>query len=89
LIKRKLGWVDHPLYRPALVNKDRPPTTELAQSTRDVIADRNMYDIKLYEFASELLEESISREGATFRRDLEQFRGWNSEYIASSAQPGA
>jgi hypothetical protein len=89
LIKRKLGWVDPPFYRPALVNTDRPPTTVLPQSTRDVISERNQYDVQLYEFAGELLEESISREDATFRSDLQQFRVWNSDYIASRTQPGA
>ena len=81
LIKRMLGWAHEPYYLPGLVNKDKPTRASLPQKSVDAILERNELDIKLYEFAKELLYERIADQGPDFDSEVRTFKALNAEHI--------
>jgi Sulfotransferase family len=87
LIKRTLGWANDPYYLPGLVNKERPTTTSLPQKSIEIILERNELDIKLHEFAKELLYERIANQGPGFDSEVRRFKALNTEYIAKRGLP--
>jgi hypothetical protein len=80
LMKRVLGWAKEPFYLPGLVNKDKPARTAVPQRTLDVIAERHLFDLELYQFANELLQDRIRSQDSSFEAELNLFRLLNSEY---------
>jgi Sulfotransferase family len=85
LMKRTLGWAHEPLYLPALVNKGKPARASLPEETIAAIMERNKLDLKLYEFARELLLERISSQDESFQDELDRLRILNREYAQRCA----
>src|SRR5438132_4137052 len=71
LMKLRFGWkLDS--YSSFNVTRTRPKKRDLPQSTLDLIAERNRFDIELYECAAKLFEEAIDKNGAEVRRIVGQ-----------------
>jgi hypothetical protein len=94
LIKRALNWRD--LYvRFAvlslfdLVNRDRPPRSEIPTATVDRIAAHNRFDEELFRFAEMLLDEAIAAQGPGFADELQAFKAWNAQRIDRWTARGA
>lgn len=74
LLKRTFGWEQKICYYPELVNTNRPAITLLPQKTIDLILSRNEWDFELYQFAQEILEESISLQDSSFDDEVESLK---------------
>ena len=58
VFRHTLGWErDDVYYLPRLVNPHRPAATELSAAVRSVIAERNRFDLALYEWAAARFDE--------------------------------
>jgi hypothetical protein len=79
-LKRLLGW-EYVFYVPGLVNRNRPPRSELKRETVSLISERNEHDIALYEYAGRLLDERIAASGDAFNEEVNSFRATNRSYI--------
>src|SRR5438477_11746060 len=71
LMKLRFGWKLES-YSSFNVTRTRPKKRDLPQSTLDLIAERNRFDIELYECAAKLFEEAIDKNGAEVRRIVGQ-----------------
>ena len=71
LMKLRFGWkLDS--YSSFNVTRRRPKKRELPQSTLDLIAERNRFDMELYECARNLFEETINKNAAEVGRVLRE-----------------
>ena len=71
LMKLRFGWkLDS--YSSFNVTRRRPKKRELPQSTLDLIAERNRFDMELYECARKCFEETIDKNAAEVGRVLRE-----------------
>lgn len=80
LLSRTLGW-RRIHYRPKLVNQEKPDKVALPPQVLETVAKANSLDMELFEYARELFDDRVKREGAGFQRELEEFRQENQRYI--------
>lgn len=76
LMKLRFGWKLES-YSSFNVTRTRPKQRDLSQSTLDLIAERNCFDVELYTCAAQLFQEQINQNDAEvkqIRRDLEAAR---------------
>jgi hypothetical protein len=71
LMKLRFGWKLES-YSSFNVTRKRPRKRDLPQSTLDLIAERNRFDIELYECAARIFSEAIDRNAAEVRRVLRE-----------------
>jgi hypothetical protein len=74
LLARTFGWSQELLYYPRNVTVAGTHSSRLPGATIDLIRERNAYDIELYQFGMQLLEEAIAAQGQDFVTELERFR---------------
>jgi len=79
LMKRRLGW-SRIYYTQINVNPNRPPKSEISDSTVRAIERNNEKDLELYAFARQLFEESVREEGPSFGSEVKRFRTLNRAY---------
>ena len=73
LMKLRFGW-ELKSYSSFNITRARPKRRELPQATLERIAERNRFDVELYEFAVKMFEEAIAKKAAEvdrIRRELE------------------
>lgn len=75
LLKRQLSWT-MPFYVQKNVNKEQLGD-EVTDETLEIIRARNVLDSELYDFARDLFQEEVSREGALFEAEVSLFRTLN------------
>ena len=80
-LQRYLRWGETPVYLPHVVNLDKSKSVAPKPHEVSLIAERNQFDLALYEFACILLEGKISEEAAAFDRDLEEFRSRQTAFL--------
>ena len=71
LMKLRFGWKLES-YSSFNVTRTRPKKRDLPQSTLDLIAERNRFDIELYECAAKLFEEAIDKNAAEVSQVVRQ-----------------
>jgi len=71
LMKLRFDWKLES-YSSFNVTRTRPKKRDLPQSTLDLIAERNRFDIELYECAAKIFEEAIDKNAAEVRRVVGQ-----------------
>ena len=76
LLNRTIGW-DVLHYRQANVNPNKIKTPD---SALQIIADRNRFDIALYDYALELFEQQIQNSGSGFTEQLHEFEKRNARF---------
>jgi hypothetical protein len=79
LLKRTLGW-GLPFYTRKNITRERPYRSNPPQALVKLIRQRNKWDVELYEYAQERMEEQLRGQPAAFVRDLERFRTLNRLY---------
>jgi len=80
ILKWKLGWSIEPFYVKHNVTKSRPKISEIDSTTKEMIAEKNKYDIELYNYAKELFEEEKKEYGDNFVTDVREFQFFNKIY---------
>jgi len=74
LLKKKLNW-RYPYYHVKNVTKrKRPP---LSDRMKEIIAKRNSYDMRLYEYAKKQLHQCLTEESFVFQGQMPYFRLMN------------
>ena len=71
LMKLRFGW-NLKSYSSFNVTRIRPKKRDLPQSTLDLIAERNRFDIELYECATKIFEEAINKNQTEVGRALRE-----------------
>jgi Galactose-3-O-sulfotransferase len=71
LMKLRFGW-KLKSYSSFNVTRTRPKKRELPQSTLDLIAERNRFDIELYDCAAKIFEEAINKNATELGRILRE-----------------
>ncbi len=71
LMKVRFGWKLES-YSSFNITRTRPKKRDLPQSTLDLIAERNRFDIELYECASKIFEEAINKNATEVGRVLRE-----------------
>jgi Galactose-3-O-sulfotransferase len=79
LMQQTFAWQDV-RYVPKNVAPKRALIKDLAPKTRERLEDKLQYDIALYQFAQELFQEQIKRQGEQFQVALQTFRHHNKSY---------
>lgn len=80
LLKRTLGWQNAPVYVKENVTADRPRKEVVPQDVLDLIKKHNELDIELYRYATELFENQIKKQDASFQIELKYFKQLNGLY---------
>ena len=81
LVKRAFGWKTRDvLYVSHKVDQKRPFRETISFETIKLIEEHNELDKKIYEFAKQMLEERISQQDASFKREIQIFRVFNRIY---------
>lgn len=89
LVKRAFGWRTRDiLYVSQKVDQPRPFREMISDETARLIEAHNEMDIKLYEFAKQMLEEQISQQDSSFNRELQLFRLSNRIYSSTRSNAG-
>jgi hypothetical protein len=76
ILGRRYGW-KHLYYRRQNVTARRPQVDALDPEQRRAVAEHNRLDQQLYQYAQELFERQVRREGPGFARRLRRFRRMN------------
>lgn len=76
LLAKKIGWKKLPYYIRANVSKTRKPRKTISDEDLNAIEKYNTFDIQLYRYCSDLLDEQI-REYPNFAQELEQYKAKN------------
>ena len=71
LMKLRFGWKLES-YSSFNITRTRPKKRDLPQSTLDLIAERNRFDIELYECAAQIFEEAINKNATAVGRILRE-----------------
>lgn len=79
LMKDAFSW-KNVFYSRRKVAKSRPSQAEIHSEVINVIKKRNRYDILLYHYAQQRLEEQIKEKGFFFKKRVQQFCGINNIY---------
>jgi len=74
LFKRALGWSSPPLYTKQNVTVGRPSKEDLSPDILALIEENNKFDIELYKHATNLFEEQMSQQNASFKAELIVFK---------------
>jgi hypothetical protein len=69
LMKLRFGWKLES-YSSFNVTRTRPKKHDLAQSTLDLIAEKNRFDIELYQCAAKVFEDAVNKNAAEISRVL-------------------
>lgn len=77
LLKRFFGWKT-PLYSKQNVTRARPPREVIDEGAIDAIKECCKYDIKLYGFACNRMDELLALEGKNFIEEVKSFKALNS-----------
>jgi galactose-3-O-sulfotransferase len=67
LMKLRFGW-QLKSYSAFNVTRSRPKRQDLPQTSLDMIAERNRFDVALYKHATKLFEEAVNKQGAEVSR---------------------
>jgi hypothetical protein len=78
LFKKILGWQKFPLYQKKNVHHQKPVNSKLSSRENEVLLRYNHYDIELYEYARQLFEGRILKEGQFFQDEVALFKQLNS-----------
>jgi len=78
LLSMLMGWKKRPHYIRENISKTRKSRAEISAEDIEVIKRYNELDIKLYEYANELLDEKISSLSG-FQREVELFKEKNAQ----------
>ncbi|MBU0518265.1 sulfotransferase family protein [bacterium] len=73
LMKRLFGW-KLPYYMRERVTKRRPRREEVPAGDIAVLEEYNRMDLELYQYAEELLDEEIGKQGNGYESDLKTFK---------------
>lgn len=73
LLKRAFGW-DKLFYTKQNVTANRPQKSDLPSDTLDTLVNVNLLDIELYQYATELFEEQVRRQGLSFVKEVKAFQ---------------
>lgn len=76
ILGRRYGW-KHLYYRRQNVTARRPHVDTIDAADRRAVAEHNRLDEQLYEYAQELFERQVRREGPGFPARLRRFRTMN------------
>lgn len=79
LMHKILGW-PLPFYVRQNISADKAKKQIISQATLDTIKQYNEFDAELYSFAGKLLDEQVQRQGASFRKEVEEFMIANRYY---------
>ena len=74
LLRRAFSWRKDLFYYPKNTNPNRVNVETLNKKTIDTILARNKFDTELYQFAAQLMDSAVSREGADFQTELAEFK---------------
>lgn len=80
LMRRRFGW-SYPFYVRENVTTQRPRHEKPSDRARTIFAERNAWDLALYDYAAALFEEAVRQEGPGFQQDLKRFRLINRPYM--------
>ena len=70
-MKLRFGW-KLKCYSSFNITRTRPKKQDLPQSTLDLIAERNRFDIELYNCAAKIFEEAINKNKTEIGRALRE-----------------
>lgn len=74
LIAQELGWKNY-RYRKKNVTKERPLREDFPEEVIEIIMKNNEFDIELYNFGKQLLEEKIQNLSSELKKNMEHFIG--------------
>lgn len=78
LLSRFLGWNAEQLSsRRRNVSRNRTQSSDLPNSVREKLLERNEFDMKLYGYACSLLSDAVSRQDARFTDDVAALKARN------------
>jgi hypothetical protein len=78
LLKQKFNWSQDISAYPKNVNTDKKISGPLPETTIRTIQQRNLYDIELYQYSNQLLDEMIAAQGEIFSSALKREKELNS-----------
>jgi hypothetical protein len=85
LIKLRFGWKLES-YSSFNVTRTRPKTRDLPQSTLDLIAERNRFDIELYDCAAKLFQDAVTKNAGEVSRIVRELQAARTQDRFSSAR---
>jgi hypothetical protein len=78
LFKKMLGWRQFPFYQKKNVHHKKPANSELSNREKEILVRYNHYDIELFEYARQLFENRVNKEGKSFQDEVSLFKQLNS-----------
>ncbi len=79
LMKEEYSW-NYVFYHRRKVSNSHSPNGQIDSRTQEVIEERNQFDIRLYDFATQRLRDQIDGKGRRFHDRLRLFRKMNKMY---------
>jgi hypothetical protein len=74
LMRKALGWQNSILYTRLNATRNRPKQQSFSPEALHVIAQANQLDIELYQYAQNLFEEQLRRQGPSFGLEVKAFQ---------------
>lgn len=76
LLKKTFGW-KNVFYKVKNQNKQRPKQSLISKKTLSLIREKNQLDLKLYQYAREILQSLVRNQGDFFEQEVEDFQSIN------------
>ena len=73
LMKNELGW-SYPTYVKKNVTKKKEKKSEISDEIKQLIIERNQYDIALYNYVTEKFDKTIDENKEFMEKELKKFR---------------
>jgi len=80
ILKNTFKWKNI-YYRVKNKNIQRPASSLISQQTLDLIEEKNKFDLELYQYASQSLEDLIKKQGSFFEHELSNFKKTNNSSL--------
>ncbi|QNN24131.1 sulfotransferase family protein [Planctomycetales bacterium ZRK34] len=82
LAGRTFGWTESINYLPRLVNTTKSDAANHSHAVLDMVREYNQFDMELYAFANQLLDERIAAQGPAFQAELETYIAANQKLLS-------
>ena len=76
ILKNIFGWKNI-YYKVKNKNEHRPKRSRLSEETLNSIEDKNKLDLELYQYATEMLQTLVEKQGSSFEHEIDNFKKSN------------
>ena len=81
LLKRKFGWESTHKFWPGNIRLERTEKLPIDEKIMEKIRDMNRFDLALYDYVHQMMDDAIEETGGDFERDMRIFQSHRTDIM--------